>query len=48
VGIAAQTFHQLNKRFVGSEVDQVRQLKQLREENAKLKEQVAENSAPAI
>lgn len=40
----AQTFHLFPKHFVGLEVDQVRQLKQLREENAKLMEQVAENS----
>lgn len=44
VEITAQTFQLLPKHFVGLEVDQVRQWKQLWEENGKLREQVAENS----
>jgi putative transposase len=44
VGITEQTFYRWKKRFVGSEIDQVRQLKQLQEENGKLKKLVAELS----
>ena len=33
VGISEQTFYRWKKRFTGLEVDQVRQLKQLQEEN---------------
>lgn len=44
VGIAEQTFYRWQKRFVGLEIDQVRQLKQLQEENGKLKKLVAELS----
>jgi len=32
-GISEQTFYRWKKRFTGLEVDQVRQLKQLQEEN---------------
>ena len=35
-------FYRWKKKFVGLEVDQVRQLKQLQEENGKLKKLVAE------
>lgn len=44
VGITEQTFYRWKKRFVGLEIDQVRQLKQLQEENGKLKKLVAELS----
>jgi putative transposase len=44
VGITEQTFHRWKKHSVGLEIDQVRQLKQLQEENGKLKKLVAELS----
>lgn len=44
VGITEQTFYRWKKRYVGLEIDQVRQLKQLQEENGKLKKLVAELS----
>ena len=43
-GITEQTFYRWKKQYVGLEVDQVRQLKQLQEENARLKRLVAELS----
>jgi len=43
-GIAEQTFWRWKKQYVGLEVDQVRQLKQLQEENGRLKQLVAELS----
>ena len=43
-GIAEQTFHRWKKQYVGLEVDQVRQLKQMREENVQSKQLVAELS----
>jgi putative transposase len=42
VGISAQTFYRWKKQYVGLEVDQVRQLKQLQEENRRLKRLVAD------
>jgi putative transposase len=42
VGISEQTFYLWKSRYVGLEVDQVRQLKQLRDENTRLKQLVAE------
>ena len=42
VGISEQTFYRRKKQYVGLEVDQVRQLKQLQEENARLKQLVAD------
>ena len=42
VGISEQTFYRWKKQFTGPEVDQVRQLKQLQEENARLKRLVAD------
>jgi len=42
VGISEQTFYRWKKKYVGLEVDQVRQLKQLQEENARLKRLVAD------
>jgi putative transposase len=44
VGITEQTFYRWKRHFVGLEIDQVRQLKQLQEENGKLKKLVAELS----
>ena len=42
VGISEQTFYRWKKQYVGLEVDQVRQLKQLQEENTRLKQLVAD------
>ena len=42
VGISEQTFYRWKKQFTGLEVDQVRQLKQLQEENGRLKKLMAE------
>jgi putative transposase len=44
VGITEQTFYRWKKLYVGLEIDQVRQLKQLQEENGELKRLVAELS----
>ena len=42
VGISEQTFYRWKSKYVGLEVDQVRQLKQPRDENTRLKQLVAE------
>jgi putative transposase len=42
VGISEQTFYRWKKQFTGLEVDQVRQLKQLQDENGRLKKLVVE------
>jgi putative transposase len=42
IGISEQTFYRWKSKYVGLEVDQVRQLKQLRDENTRLKQLVAE------
>jgi putative transposase len=42
VGISEQTFYRWKSKYVGLEVDEVRQLKQLRDENTWLKQLVAE------
>ena len=42
VGISEQTFYRWKNRYAKLEVDQVRQLKQLQEENARLKRLVAD------
>ena len=42
VGISEQTFYRWKKRYAKLEVDQVRQLKQLQEENQRLKRLVAD------
>lgn len=42
VGISEQTFYRWKKHFTGLEIDQVRQLKQLQDENGRLKKLVAE------
>ena len=44
MGITEQTFYRWKKQYVGLQSDQVRQLKQLQEENGKLKKLVAELS----
>lgn len=44
VGTTEQTFYRWKKQYAGLEINQVRQLKQLQEENGKLKELVAELS----
>jgi putative transposase len=44
VGISEQTFYRWKKQYIGLEVDQVRQMKQLQEENTRLKQLVAELS----
>ena len=41
-GISEHTFYRWRAKYVGLEVDQVRQMKQLREENLRLKQLVAE------
>jgi putative transposase len=43
-GISEQTFYRWKKQYVGLEIDQVRQLKQLQDENVRLKHLVAELS----
>lgn len=42
VGISEQTFYRWKKQYVGLEADQVRELKQLQEENGRLKQLVAD------
>jgi putative transposase len=42
VGISEQTFYRWKKQYVGLEVDRVRQLRQLQEENNRLKRLVAD------
>ena len=42
MGISEQTFYRWKKLYAGLEVDQVRQLRQLQEENGRLKKVVAE------
>jgi putative transposase len=42
VGISEQTFYRWKKQYVGLEIDQVRKLKQLQEENTRLKALVAD------
>jgi putative transposase len=44
VGISEQTFYRWKKQYSGLQSDQVRELKQLQEENARLKRLVAELS----
>lgn len=44
VGVSEQTFYRWKKQYVGLEADQVRQLKQLQEENTRLKQVVADLS----
>jgi putative transposase len=42
MGISEQTFYRWKKQYVGLEIDQVRELKQLQEENRRLKRLVAD------
>ena len=44
VGISEQTFYRWKKQYSGLQSDQVRELKQLQDENARLKRLVAELS----
>ena len=44
VGITEQTLYRWKKQYKGLETDQVRQFRQLQEENARLKRLVAERS----
>jgi putative transposase len=44
VGVSEQTFYRWKKQYVGLESDQVREMKQLQEENGRLKRLVAELS----
>ena len=44
VGISEQTFYRWKKQYAGMQSHQVRELKQLQEENARLKKLVAELS----
>ena len=44
VGISEQTFYRWKKLYAGLEGNQVRELKQLQDENARLKKMVAELS----
>jgi len=44
VGISEQTFYRWKKQYAGLESDQVREFKQLAEENSRLKKLVAELS----
>ena len=42
VGVSEHTFYRWKKQYVGLEADQVRRLKQLQEENTRLKQVVAD------
>jgi putative transposase len=42
IGVSEQTFYRWKKKYSGLEVDQVRELKQVREENVRLKRIVAD------
>ena len=44
VGISEQTFYRWKKQYAGLQSDQVRELKQLQEENVRLKKLVADLS----
>ena len=44
IGITEQTFYRWKKQYTGLESNEVRELRQLREENARLKKIVAELS----
>jgi len=47
VGITEQTYYRWKAKYAGLEVDQVRQVKQLRDENTRLKQLVAELTVSA-
>lgn len=44
VGVSEQTFYRWKKQYVGLESDQVREMKQLQDENSRLKQLVADLS----
>ena len=44
VGISEQTFYRWKKQYVGLELEQVREMKQLQDENSRLKQLVADLS----
>ena len=48
VGISEQTFYRWRKQYAGMESDQVRELKQLQDENTRLKKLVAELSLDKV
>ena len=48
VGISEQTFYRWRKQYAGMQSDQVRELKQLQDENARLKKLVAELSLDKV
>ena len=48
LGIAEQTFYRWKKQYGGLEAGEVRELKQLRDENAKLKKLVADLSLDKV
>ncbi len=48
LGIVEQTFYRWKRRYAGLESEQVRQFKQLQEENAKLKRLVADLSLDKV
>lgn len=48
VGISEQTFCRWKKQYAGMQSDQVRELKQLQDENARLKKLVAELSLDKV
>jgi putative transposase len=48
LGIAEQTFYRWKQQYGGLEASEVRELKQLREENAKLKKLVADLSLDKV
>ncbi len=48
IGNAEQTFYRWKKRYAGLESDQVRQYKQVQEENTRLKRLVAELSLDKV
>ena len=48
LGISEQTYYRWKKQYAGMESDQVRELKQLQDENARLKRLVAELSLDKV
>lgn len=48
LGIAEQTFYRWKRRYAGLESEQVREFKQLQEENAELKRLVADLSLDKV
>ena len=48
LGIAEQTFHRWKQRYAGLESEQVREFKQLQDENTKLKRLVADLSLDKV